>query len=75
MAQALERRGAGEAYVAGSEPARARARFPVYAIEGCEKACATAWLASLGVRPRKSFILAQERTSAEELERIARAAS
>ncbi|MDF3011279.1 MAG: hypothetical protein K0S03_2075, partial [Burkholderiales bacterium] len=35
VARLLDRRGLGEAYLSGAEADRARARFPVYAIEGC----------------------------------------
>jgi len=74
VAQGLDRLGVGEAYAAGQEVDRARARFPIYAIEGCEKRCAERWLAGLGVTPSKSFMLG-EKTIAEELKRIARLAS
>lgn len=52
-----DRRGLAEACVAGSHAVKARARFPVYALEGCEKACATQWLAGLGARPYRTVIL------------------
>ena len=71
VAAALDRRGLGEAYLAGAEAARARARFPIYTIEGCEKACATVWLAGIGVRPHRCFFLNEAKGAAEELERIA----
>jgi uncharacterized metal-binding protein len=71
VARALDRRGLGEAYLAGAEAERARARFPVYAIEGCDKACASAWLAGIGVQPRRCFILNPAGKAADEAERIA----
>src|SRR5688572_12613511 len=71
VARALDRRGLGEAYLAGAEAERARARFPVYAIEGCDKACASAWLAGIGVRARRCFILNPAGKTADEAERIA----
>jgi len=75
VARLLDRRGLGEAYLAGAEADRARARFPIYAIEGCEKACASAWLAGIGVRPARCFFLRTEEKVADEVERIARLAS
>ena len=75
VARSLDRRGLGEAYAAGAEPARARARFPIYTLEGCEKACASAWLAGIGVRPARRFFLRTEGKTADEVERIARLAS
>ncbi len=71
VARLLDRRGLGEAYLAGAEADRARARFPIYAIEGCEKACASAWLAGIGVRPLRRFILNPARKAADEAERVA----
>ena len=73
VALALDRRGLGEAYVAGAQAERARARFPIYAIEGCEKACARAWLAGIGVTPQRSFTLDAKQPAAAEVERIAAA--
>jgi uncharacterized metal-binding protein len=71
VARSLDRRGLGEAYLAGAEADRARARFPIYAIEGCEKACASAWLAGIGVRPLRCFILSPAGKTADEAARIA----
>jgi len=71
VAKALDRRGFGEAYVSGVEAARARARFPVYAIEGCDKACTKAWLAGLGVTPQRSFVLDAKNAPEAEAQRIA----
>jgi uncharacterized metal-binding protein len=70
VAAALDRRRLGEAYVAGTESARARARYPVCAIEGCGEACATAWLAGIGVTPAAIFVLRSEDTKGEA-ERLA----
>jgi uncharacterized metal-binding protein len=66
----LDRRGLGEAYVAGAEAARARARYPVCAIEGCGEACATKWLAGIGVTPAAIFVLRSEDAKGEA-ERLA----
>ena len=73
VAKALDRRGLGEAYVAGGEAARARSRFPIYAIEGCDKACTKAWLAGLGVTAQRSFLLDAGNSAEHEAERIAAA--
>jgi uncharacterized metal-binding protein len=75
VARLLDRRGVGEAYLAGAEAERARARFPIYAIEGCEQACASAWLAGIGVRQASCFFLRTEGKVAVAVERIARLAS
>lgn len=72
---ALDREGVGEGYAAGAEAARAQARFPVYAIEGCAEACAARWLASVGARPTRTFILKTEANASEEAVRIADLAS
>ena len=69
----VDRRGLGEGTVAGRDSARARSRFPIYAIEGCAKACAAGWLASQGVTPQKSFVLDPALEAAPQIERIARA--
>lgn len=53
----LDRRGLGEAELAGAHPDKARSRYPVYSIEGCAEACARRWLASWGVEPVASFVL------------------
>jgi uncharacterized metal-binding protein len=57
IAAQLDRRGLLEASIAGENAVKARCRYPVYAIEGCEKACASQWLASLGVRRYRTVIL------------------
>jgi len=71
LASGLERRRVRQVRAAGAEADRARARFPIYAIEGCDKACASAWLAGIGVRPLRRFILDPARKTADEAERIA----
>jgi uncharacterized metal-binding protein len=70
VARLLDQRGLGEAYLSGAEADRARARFPVYAIEGCEKACASGWLAAIGVRPLQCFFLDPAGKTADEAARI-----
>ena len=70
IATELQRRDLAEAAVAGGDAAKARARFPIYALEGCGKCCAAQWLASNGVRAQRSLVLDPERDTAAELERI-----
>lgn len=41
----------------GRDATKARSRFPVHVIEGCDKRCATHWLASIGVRPQHTTLL------------------
>lgn len=67
----LDRRGLGEASVAGTDSAKARARFPVFAIEGCGKGCAAQWLARYGVKPERSFALDPAKDLAAQTDRIA----
>ena len=70
---ALDRSGLAEASVAGADSAKARARFPIYAVEGCGKACAAQWLAGHGVTPQRSFVLDPARELAVQLEAIKKA--
>lgn len=70
MAAELERRGLAEAALAGRDAAKARSRFPVYALEGCDRCCAAQWLASEGVRPQRSLVLDPQAEPQAELERI-----
>jgi uncharacterized metal-binding protein len=69
----LERRGLAEAGVAGTGSAKARARYPVYVVEGCGKCCAAQWLAGHGVKPQHSFVLDPARELAPQLEAIEKA--
>ena len=69
-AAALDRSGLAEASVAGTDSAKARSRFPVYAIEGCGKGCAAQWLAGHGVTPQRSFVLDPAKELAAQLEAI-----
>ena len=73
IALELDRRGLGEAELAGDRPDKARGRYPVHAIEGCEKACAKRWLASEGVEPVASFVLDPRGDPAAQVEEIAAA--
>lgn len=56
-AAALDRGGEAEASVMGRDLAKARARFPIHVVEGCDKRCATQWLASFGVIPQEIRVL------------------
>jgi len=59
----LDRRGAvemawlGEARNLASLRAKVRSRYPVYALDACDKSCAAAWLREQGVRVQRSFTL------------------
>jgi uncharacterized metal-binding protein len=66
----LQARGLAEASVAGTQAAKARARFPIYALEGCDKRCAGQWLAGNGVKPQRSFVLDPMKDLESELERL-----
>lgn len=66
----LDRRGLAEASVAGSDSAKARARFPIFVVEGCSKGCAAQWLAGQGVRAQRSFVLDPAKGLAPQLEAI-----
>ena len=64
----LDRRGLVEAEVLGrpsADPARlaakARARFPVQAVDGCAKGCARRWLREQGAKVQRHIILASSR--------------
>ena len=71
VAAALDRRGVAEACLAGFDAAKARSRFPVCAVEGCDQACATAWLAQLRVRPSLAFTLDPSQDAAAAIETVA----
>jgi uncharacterized metal-binding protein len=66
----LDRAGLAEASIAGKDSAKARSRFPIYAIEGCGKCCAAQWLAGHGVQPQRSFVLDPAKELAPQLEAI-----
>lgn len=60
----LDERRQGESHWLGAAPARlaqlvttVRSRYPVYAVEGCDKRCAETWLAGQGVRPQRRIIV------------------
>jgi len=79
VARFLDRRGLAEASCvdAACEDAfvvlKAKSRFPVFALDGCAKACARHWLTRHGVPPQRYFVLAQADAGASEqiAERIA----
>ena len=67
----LDRRGLAEASVAGADAEKARARYPVYVVEGCAEACAAKWLATEGVRPARCFVLDPDGDPAAQIEAVA----
>jgi uncharacterized metal-binding protein len=71
VALELDRRGLGEADVAGAHPDKARSRYPVYCIEGCAEACAGRWLGAHGVCAVRSFTLDPDGDRQAQLEAIA----
>lgn len=60
FAAALDREGIAEAGAQGTAEAKARARFPIYALDGCEERCAERWLRGVGARVERSFVLDAE---------------
>ena len=78
VAVLLDSRGHAEAAWLGASgrdehqlAAKARARFPVFAIDGCARRCACQWLATCGVKAQRQFILAAPGESAGQIaERI-----
>lgn len=72
VAVALDRRGLAEASLAGFDADKARSRYPVYAVEGCERACATQWLSGLGAAPQRCILVDASRHAAAEIERVVR---
>lgn len=70
-AQQLDRLGLAEmSYLdgpgGGDDPvlvAKARSRAPVLAIDGCQLACASRWLARHGVEPARSYTLSESGAS------------
>jgi len=73
VALELDRRGLGEAELAGARADKARSRYPVHAIEGCAQACAKRWLAAEGVEPVASFVLDPAAALAAQIDDIAAA--
>ena len=58
VAAELDRRNLAESTTLCSEGlAKARCRFPVYTLEGCERACARQWLRGRGVEVQRSDVL------------------
>lgn len=78
VAALLDSRGYAEAAWLGAPgsdeqqlAAKARSRFPIFAIDGCARRCAGRWLASAGVKAQRHFILASPADRAEQIaERI-----
>ncbi len=61
---ALDRRRLAEMVCLGAPDVKPKARFPIFALDGCEKACARRWLEQHGVTPQRHFV-------ATDVERIA----
>lgn len=59
-AQALERQGLGQlVWLGDSRPsARPTERFPIFALDGCEKGCARAWLEARGITAERHLVVA-----------------
>ena len=58
IAAFFDQAGALEAVWLGKGPdLRPTSRFPVYALDGCSRACAARWLERHGVAPQRSFVL------------------
>lgn len=53
----MERAGKGELVWLGSAAAALTERYPVFAVDGCEKGCALRWLEARGVRADRSYVL------------------
>jgi uncharacterized metal-binding protein len=56
-ARALERAGEAEAAWLGTPNLAPKARFPIWAIDGCAEGCALQWLARHGVTPDRHVVL------------------
>ena len=74
---ALDRRGLAESSWLGGAidavalAAKARSRWPVFAIDGCPQICAQRWLAGQGVRPQRCFLLAGGADAEAAADRVA----
>jgi uncharacterized metal-binding protein len=55
VARLLEARGLCET---ASDIAKARARYPVVAIDGCADGCVRRWLAENGIEPQRHYVVA-----------------
>lgn len=55
----LDRRGLAEMVWLGRPDLKPNARFPIFALDGCAKACARRWLVQLGVTPQRHFVLTE----------------
>lgn len=60
-ARELDRRGQGDrVWLGGSQDmasTKAGSRWPVYALDGCDRGCARIWCEGLGRSPERSYIL------------------
>jgi uncharacterized metal-binding protein len=68
----LDRRGAvevawlGDARNLPTIRAKVKSRYPVYALDACDKGCAAAWLREQGVRVQRAFALQPEELARPE---------
>ena len=56
-AESLERLGVVEAAWTGTPGLTPKARFPIWAIDGCADGCALRWLATQGVKADRHYVL------------------
>jgi uncharacterized metal-binding protein len=58
FAASLDREGVAEmVWLGASNELSPTERYPVYAVDGCDKACALRWLAQRGITAERSYIL------------------
>lgn len=46
-------------WLGASEHLRPKSRFPIFALDGCDKACAQRWLERHGIAADRTYILAE----------------
>jgi uncharacterized metal-binding protein len=57
VAALLERAGRVEAAWLGTPGLEPKRRFPIFALDGCERGCARRWLEDHGVAPERACVL------------------
>ena len=63
----LDRGGAVEMVWLGAGPElKPKPRFPIYALDGCAKACALRWLEGHGIAAQRSYVLADRSPGAAQ---------
>ena len=53
----MDEAGSVELVWLGSPQAAVTERYPVFAIDGCDKGCALRWLEARGVRPERTYVV------------------